>query len=218
MAGLNDWRVTMRSRLVVGAVVFALWTVGIEARLVYLQVVEHADMLTRAERQQMRTLKRRPNAATSSIATAACSPTASTPTPIYAVPPNRGRRAARAAVCGALDDCAAKERQRWPGACAATHSSPTSRARSRPTRRTRAGAGPDGVGFIKESRRSIRTRSCGARARLRRHRQRRAARSRVDVRRADPRPRGARAGADRRAAAGVQPGRAPADRGRRLSS
>ena len=33
-----------------------LWTVGIEARLVYLQVVQHADMMARADRQQLRTI------------------------------------------------------------------------------------------------------------------------------------------------------------------
>jgi cell division protein FtsI (penicillin-binding protein 3) len=52
-----QWRQTMRSRLIVFAAVFALWTVAIEARLLYLQVVAHADMTARAERQQFRTVK-----------------------------------------------------------------------------------------------------------------------------------------------------------------
>ena len=43
--------------MLVCAVVFALWTVGIEARLIYLQVVEHAEMTLRANKQQIRTLK-----------------------------------------------------------------------------------------------------------------------------------------------------------------
>jgi cell division protein FtsI (penicillin-binding protein 3) len=43
--------------LVVCAGLFALWTVSIEARLVYLQVVEHAEMMARANRQQLRTVK-----------------------------------------------------------------------------------------------------------------------------------------------------------------
>ena len=47
-----EWRDTLRSRLVVCAVMFAVWTVGIEARLFYLQVVEHGDLMARANRQQ----------------------------------------------------------------------------------------------------------------------------------------------------------------------
>ena len=35
----------------------SLWTAAIEARLVYLQVIEHADMMARANRQQLRTVK-----------------------------------------------------------------------------------------------------------------------------------------------------------------
>jgi cell division protein FtsI (penicillin-binding protein 3) len=52
-----DWRDVLRTRLVVCAGLFVLWTVSIEARLVYLQVVEHADMMARANRQQLRTVK-----------------------------------------------------------------------------------------------------------------------------------------------------------------
>src|SRR6185436_21096252 len=39
------------------AALFVVWTVSIEARLVFLQVVEHGDMMTRANRQQLRTVK-----------------------------------------------------------------------------------------------------------------------------------------------------------------
>ena len=52
----SDWRETLRSRAVVCACLLALWTAGIEARLVYLQVIDHADLVARAERQQMRTV------------------------------------------------------------------------------------------------------------------------------------------------------------------
>ena len=51
----NDWRGVIRSRLLVCAAVLGLWTAGIEARLVYLQVIDHADLMTRADRQQTRT-------------------------------------------------------------------------------------------------------------------------------------------------------------------
>ena len=53
----GDWRATVRSRLLICAAIFAGWTVGIEARLVYLQVIEHDEMMARADRQQLRTIK-----------------------------------------------------------------------------------------------------------------------------------------------------------------
>jgi hypothetical protein len=63
LAGLRDqathpqaWRGTLQSRLMAVAAVFALWTVGIEARLIYLQVVAHADLTARADRQQLDTI------------------------------------------------------------------------------------------------------------------------------------------------------------------
>lgn len=49
------WRTTIRSRALVGGLLVALWTVAIEARLAYLQVVRHADLTARADRQQKRT-------------------------------------------------------------------------------------------------------------------------------------------------------------------
>jgi len=51
------WRDTMRSRLTVCALIFALWTVTIEARLVYLQVISHTRMMNIANRQQSMTVK-----------------------------------------------------------------------------------------------------------------------------------------------------------------
>ena len=52
-----EWRKTLQSRLLVFAGLFAVWTLGIEARLLYLQVWDHADMVARAERQQTRTVR-----------------------------------------------------------------------------------------------------------------------------------------------------------------
>ena len=51
-----EWRQTMKSRLLICAAVFVAWTIGIEARLVYLQVVAHADLTARANRQQLKTI------------------------------------------------------------------------------------------------------------------------------------------------------------------
>lgn len=52
-----DWRTTVRSRLAITAAVFALWTAGIEARLLYLQVFLHSDLVARAEKQHMQTVE-----------------------------------------------------------------------------------------------------------------------------------------------------------------
>ena len=52
----NAWRATLKSRIVVAAAGLFLWSTAIEARLVYLQVYRHADLVARAERQQLRTV------------------------------------------------------------------------------------------------------------------------------------------------------------------
>lgn len=52
--GRPTWRATLGSRLGVGAVLLVVSAVGIEARLVYLQVLQHADMQARANRQHNR--------------------------------------------------------------------------------------------------------------------------------------------------------------------
>ncbi len=51
------WRLTMRSRLLVCATVFGLWTLGIESRLFYLQVVAKKRMAAIADKQQSMTIK-----------------------------------------------------------------------------------------------------------------------------------------------------------------
>jgi hypothetical protein len=52
-----DWRDRLRSRLVVGAVLCALWTGAIEARLLYLQVIQHDEMVRRAQNQRENTIE-----------------------------------------------------------------------------------------------------------------------------------------------------------------
>ena len=109
-----DWRghapLAARGR---APALFALWTVGIEARLVYLQVIQHADLMARADRQQLRhDQAARPSAARSSTATAACSPTASTPTRSPPIPTEIDEPDAVAAqVCAALDAATRQQRQ-----------------------------------------------------------------------------------------------------------
>jgi cell division protein FtsI (penicillin-binding protein 3) len=50
----SAWRHTMQARLIIAALFFGLWTIGIQARLVYLQVIAHDDMQARADRQHNR--------------------------------------------------------------------------------------------------------------------------------------------------------------------
>ncbi len=52
-----EWRATVRSRVLVCAALFAAWTVGIEARLVYLQVIARAELQAKADKQQLMTVK-----------------------------------------------------------------------------------------------------------------------------------------------------------------
>lgn len=47
------WRATLQSRMLAVAAIFALWTIGIEARLFYLQVIQHSELTVRADRQQL---------------------------------------------------------------------------------------------------------------------------------------------------------------------
>jgi cell division protein FtsI (penicillin-binding protein 3) len=108
----DPWRATIRSRVIVGAAGLALWTAGIEARLVYLQVVAHEEYTARADRQQMRT--HTPPAKRGDIfdrngRLLAYSVDADT---IAAVPSDVDNPVEVAAqVCGALDGCTADRRQ-----------------------------------------------------------------------------------------------------------
>ncbi len=108
----NDWRRTLKRRLAVAAAAFLLWSVAIEARLVYLQVMRHDELSTRAERQQSRTIEapaKRGELLDRQGRVLAYSVDADT---IYAVPTDIEDPAkAASALCGALADCAAKDRQ-----------------------------------------------------------------------------------------------------------
>src|SRR3954468_7975463 len=109
---VTDWRSVVRRRIAVVAVLLAVWVTTIEAKLVYLQVVQRADLVARAERQQERTqsspakrgdiLDRRGRMLATSV-------DADT---IYAVPTEIDDAAAAAGqICAALGDCDAKDRQ-----------------------------------------------------------------------------------------------------------
>ena len=55
-----SWQQIVRRRLVTAGVFFALWTLGIEARLYYLQVLSHEDLMARAEGQHNRSIEAHP--------------------------------------------------------------------------------------------------------------------------------------------------------------
>ena len=106
-----EWRVTLHSRLFVFAAIFATWTIGIEARLLYLQVWARQDMVARAEKQQTRTVKsaaKRGEILDRNGALLAYSVDADTITadPLKVQDPERTARL----LCDALDSCDAEKR------------------------------------------------------------------------------------------------------------
>ncbi len=107
-----DWRDTLRSRVLICAALLAVWTVAIEGRLLYLQVFEHGDMMARANRQQLKTIKlpaKRGGIVDRGGNLLAYSVDADT---IAADPSdidNPDEVASR--ICAALDECGAQQRQ-----------------------------------------------------------------------------------------------------------
>jgi cell division protein FtsI (penicillin-binding protein 3) len=111
---LMEWRSTLRSRILIAAGCLALWTTAIEARLVYLQVVAHEDFMTRADRQQLRTVT--PPAKRGDIfdrkgRLLAYSVDADTIASVPNAIDNPADVAAR--VCAALDGCNSERRQQF---------------------------------------------------------------------------------------------------------
>jgi cell division protein FtsI (penicillin-binding protein 3) len=109
---LSEWRSTLRSRLIVCAVVIAAWTVGIEARLLYLQVVQYDELMEIANRQQLDPLTlpaKRGEILDRNGEVLAYSVDADT---IFADPTEVGDVDSTAAkLCAALDDCDAAGRR-----------------------------------------------------------------------------------------------------------
>jgi len=161
-----NWRPTIERRVVVAAVIMGLWTIGIEARLLFLQVYSYDELTQRAERQYLRTVDapaKRGEIFDRRGHLLAYSVDADT---IYAVPheiENAARTAA--ALCGAIDDCSAKDRaalmERLSGDRAFTYV----KRRATPTEaRKVAELKLDGIGFMKESRRFYPNKELGAHA------------------------------------------------------
>ena len=107
-----DWRVTLRQRVAIVAVTTAAWVGCIEARLVYLQIFKRADLLARAERQQMRTQTVPPKRGDILDRRGRILATSVDADSIYAVPTEiTNGEDAVTKLCAALDDCTARERQ-----------------------------------------------------------------------------------------------------------
>jgi cell division protein FtsI (penicillin-binding protein 3) len=154
-AATHDWRPIMKRRVGVVASLLALWVTGIEAKLVYLQIFERADLAARAERQQERTppsparrgdiLDRRGRVLATSV-------DADT---IYAVPTEIDNPAdAAKRICAALADCDAKDRQSIAERLGQKRAFAYVKRQVTPDQAERVAAlNLDGIGFIKESKR-----------------------------------------------------------------
>ena len=149
------WRVTLRRRTLAAAGLLVLWVAGIEVRLVYLQVVRHAYLVARAERQQSGTrttpakrgdiLDRRGHVLATSVDVDS----------IYAVPSEiDDAKETVARLCGAFGDCSAKERDSLTERLNHQRAFAYVRRQVPPDEARRVAAlNLDGIGFIKESRR-----------------------------------------------------------------
>jgi cell division protein FtsI (penicillin-binding protein 3) len=150
-----NWRGTVRRRLLVVSGVFAVWTIGVEVRLVFLQVIDHERLVSLARKQQedTRTLPaKRGDIVDRHGRLLAYSVDADT---IYAVPyeVNDAAKTA-AAVCAALDECSTKERASL--AERLTDDRPFTYVRRRVSpleARKVAALNLSGIGFMQESRR-----------------------------------------------------------------
>ncbi|MBI3047945.1 MAG: transpeptidase family protein [Acidobacteria bacterium] len=150
-----EWRTIVRRRLVIAAAGLVAWSAAIEARLVYLQVARHADLTARAERQQLRTVEtaaKRGDILDRNGRVLAFSVDAES---IYAVPTDiADPERAAAALCRALDDCHARERQAIADRIRRGRAFAYVRRQVSPDEAHRVAAlALDGIGFMKESRR-----------------------------------------------------------------
>ena len=149
------WRHALRSRVAVAAVMFGLWTAAIQARLVYLQVIERSDMQARADRQHLRTISapaKRGEIVDRNGHVLAYSVDADS---VFA-DPSEVESADKVAqlVCAALDQCSARDRQEMAAGLRRDTQFVYLARKVSPDEAQRVRALElKGVGFIKESRR-----------------------------------------------------------------
>jgi cell division protein FtsI (penicillin-binding protein 3) len=145
----------LRSRLMVAAAALVLWVIAIEVRLVVLQVMQHDQLVARADRQQTSTITtpaKRGEIYDRNGRLLAYSVDADT---IYAVPTEISDSAkTAAALCNALDDCTKKMREELRERLAQNRSFVFVRRRATPMQAKRIAALElEGIGFRKESKR-----------------------------------------------------------------
>jgi cell division protein FtsI (penicillin-binding protein 3) len=145
----------LKSRLMVAAGVLVLWALGIETRLVVLQVFQHDQLMARAEKQQMSTViapAKRGEIFDRNGRLLAYSVDADT---IYAVPTEVADAAKTAGLlCDALDDCTPKSREELRDRLSQPRSFVYVRRRASPMQAKRVAALElEGVAFRKESKR-----------------------------------------------------------------
>lgn len=150
-----NWRPVLKSRLMVAAGALVLWVIGIEVRLFILQVKEHDQLVSRAERQQMSTISapaKRGEIFDRNGRLLAYSVDADT---IYAVPTEIADPVkAAAAICDALDDCTVKMRDDLRERLSKKNSFAYVRRRATPLQAKRVAALKlDGIAFRQESKR-----------------------------------------------------------------
>src|SRR5262245_11642241 len=150
-----NWREVLKRRTFVAAGLLIVWTAGIEARLVYLQVFRRAYLVSRADRQQSSTLERpakRGDIVDRRGRVLATSVDADT---VYAVPSEIAQpEAVVKQLCEALRDCTAKERQTLTERLGRGGAFSYIRRQISPDQKRRVeDLNLDSVGFIKESKR-----------------------------------------------------------------
>jgi cell division protein FtsI (penicillin-binding protein 3) len=150
-----DWRVTLRQRVGIVAVMTAAWVGCIEARLVYLQIFKRADLVARAERQQMRTKEVPPKRGDILDRHGRVLATSVDADSIYAVPTEIANADdAVKKLCAALEDCTTRERQALVEKLGQQKAFAYVRRQIAPDQAKRVAAlNLDGIGFIKESKR-----------------------------------------------------------------
>ena len=160
----QTWRLTLKRRVIVVAGFLAFWVVGIEARLIFLQVISRAEFETRAERQRNRTqelpakrgdiLDRRGHVLATSV-------DADT---VYAVPSELANPAEVVdKLCAAFRDCQKKERQALLERLNRQKQFAYVRRQIPPDAAQRvADLNLEGIGFLKESKRFYPNRELGA--------------------------------------------------------
>jgi len=160
----QTWRLTLKRRVIVVAGFLAFWVVGIEARLIFLQVISRAEFETRAERQRNRTqelpakrgdiLDRRGHVLATSV-------DADT---VYAVPSELANPAEVVdKLCAAFRDCQKKERQALLERLNRQKQFAYVRRQIPPDAARRvADLNLEGIGFLKESKRFYPNRELGA--------------------------------------------------------